>query len=142
MLIVTLITVNKYTKQEIPDYLKYHSDDSDSIESNRLNKNKSFKGENNIINIKNKNLIIDISDKKYLSKEKNTLEEDNIKNCNENNNINFNKVKNYLEDKEINETKNCVKNDEEIKKDLMKKYKEDLFQDEEIHEKIQNIINS
>ena len=48
----------QYTKQEIPDYLKYHSDDSDDSE------NVEFRKKENDIK-KESNLIANISDNKY-----------------------------------------------------------------------------
>ena len=101
----------QYTKQEIPDYLKYHSDDSDDSENIELRK----KENNN--NKKESNLISNISDKKYIenNNEKIIADENNI-----NNEINNeNKSEKKLE--EINE---------ELKKDLTNNYNEELLQDE------------
>ena len=145
----------KYTKQEIPDYLKYHSDDSDSFESTGLRKSKLLKKENNIINIKDKNLKPNVSDKKSLPNNKLILEENNekIKNngskkeindlkneedkikINESYNTDLNNKdfleKNLIENKEIISDKSYPKNNDEIKKDLIGSYKEDLIQEEE-----------
>ena len=63
----------QYTKQEIPDYLKYHSDDSDTSENIELRKN-----ENN--NKKESNLISNISDKKYIENKKEKIKTDGQKN--------------------------------------------------------------
>ena len=138
----------KYTKQEIPDYLKYHSDESDSFESTGLRKSKLLKKENNIININN-NLNPNISEKKFLPNNKTRLEEnkeksqeDKIKINNENN-INLNnkdcRDKNLIENMEVKSEKSNINNDE-IKKDLIKSYNDDFIQKEEINEKSENII--
>ena len=91
----------QYTKQEIPDYLKYHSDDSDDSENVEFRKK-----ENNIK--KESNLIANISDNKY--------------NENKINNENKNENKSEKKLEEINE---------ELKKDLTINYNEELIQDEE-----------
>ena len=91
----------QYTKQEIPDYLKYHSDDSDDSENVEFSKK-----ENNIK--KESNLIANISDNKY--------------NENKINNENKNENKSEKKLEEINE---------ELKKDLTINYNEELIQDEE-----------
>ena len=97
----------QYKKQEIPDYLKYHSDDSDNSENSELRKK-----ENN--NNKESNLIANISDNKY----------------NENNDEKINMNKNSINNENKSEKK-LEEINEELKKDLNFKYKEDSIQDEE-----------
>ena len=151
----------KYTKQEIPDYLKYHSDESDSFESSGLRKSKLLKKENNI-NL-DKNMQQNVSDKKYLQNKKLLLmenekiknddskkeikdlknEEDKIK-INESYNTDQNNKdyteKNLVENKEVKSDENYLINNDDIKKNLIKNYKEDLIKGEENKLNIQNEI--
>ena len=64
-----------YTKQELPENLKYHSDDSDSSESPGLRKSKLLKKENSDNKQKENNLIIEISDKKNIDNNKEPKED-------------------------------------------------------------------
>ena len=109
-----------YTKQEIPDYLKYHSDDSDSSENIELRKK-----ENN--NKKESNLISNISDKKYIEKK----DEQNNANENITNNKNENNVINNEENNESKNEKKVEEINEELKKNLTNNYNEESIQDEE-----------
>ena len=155
----------KYTKQEIPDYLKYHSDDSDSFESTGLRKSKLLKRENNIIDLNNKNLIVNVSDKKYVtnnkirleeadtkinlekySKIKNDkqLEEDTIKINNENNidlENNNNEIDNKIENIKIKPENINEKENIEIKNDLIKSHDEEIIKTEEINHNENKIKN-
>ena len=117
----------QYTKQEIPDYLKYHSDDSDTSENIELRKN-----ENN--NKKESNLISNISDKKYIENKKEKIKTDgqktNIENEKHLNEENNNEIKSEKKLEEINE---------ELKIDLTKNYNEDINQK---NKKNNNIIEN
>ena len=116
----------QYTKHELPDHLKYHSDDSDSSDSTRIRKSKMLKREN-----KNKenNLISKISNIKNIEIKNNKKEEENNKideiKINNKNNNDLNEDKNE---------KNILEVNEELKTDLTKNYNEDIIQKEKLKE--------
>ena len=71
----------QYTKQEIPDNLKYHSDDSDSSEVSGLRKSKISKKNNELFREKNKENEIKTTNKKS---NRNSIKKDNNDNCSKN----------------------------------------------------------
>jgi Dullard-like phosphatase family protein len=76
----------QYTKQELPENLKYHSDDSDASDSPGLLKSKLLKKENN--KEKENNLIVNISEVKSEQ-----INKESIENNNEKKNLNEEKFK-------------------------------------------------
>ena len=76
----------QYTKQELPENLKYHSDDSDASDSPGLLKSKLLKKENN--KEKENNLIVNISEVK-----REQINKESIENNNEKKNLNEEKFK-------------------------------------------------
>ena len=76
----------QYTKQELPENLKYHSDDSDASDSPGLRKSKLLKKENN--KEKENNLIVNISEVKSEQ-----INKESIENNNEKKNLNEEKFK-------------------------------------------------
>ena len=76
----------QYTKQELPENLKYHSDDSDASDSPGLLKSKLLKKENN--KEKENNLTVNISEVKSEQ-----INKESIENNNEKKNLNEEKFK-------------------------------------------------
>ena len=76
----------QYTKQELPENLKYHSDDSETSDSPGLRKSKLLKKENS--KEKENNLIVNISEVK-----REQINKESIENNNEKKNLNEEKFK-------------------------------------------------
>ena len=76
----------QYTKQDIPDNLKYHSDDSDSSDNSRLRKSKISK--------KTEELFKDKNEKSNENEIKTTIKKSN-KNSNKKNNNEINKTESH-----------------------------------------------
>ena len=125
----------KYTKQELPDNLKYHSDDSDNSEEFGIRHSKILKEKNNNNKKETNNLSSNISGTKYKSSNSysNTEninkinKEDEIKISGGNKNKDF---KSRIKNEEINE---------DIKRDLTKNYN-DINIKKEIIESDENKI--
>ena len=106
----------QYIKQDIPDSLKYNSDDSDSSEFSQLRKSKnkkniqSFaeKGKNEINNNKIEN---ENENEKNISNTRNN-------NTNTNNNVNINNNNNNLQEKEEENILAEIQNEKEIKNEI------------------------
>ena len=108
----------QYTKQDIPDNLKYHSDDSDSSDISGLRKSKISKKNEELFKNKNEN----IKENEIKTTIKKSNKNSNKKNNNELNkteNINFeNKNSNKNSDKKENvkNLKKCLNNESEKKR--------------------------
>ena len=131
----------QYTKQDIPDSLKYHSDDSDSSEVSGLRKSKILK-KNNIItpdnNSKDYEKEDNLSNKKHKSQTIKNINEDSF------NHKPYTNIKNIRADSQKNEYLPCENrnNDNQDKEDNSKFIQKNDKKKEEIIFNSQNINNN
>ena len=122
----------QYTKQDIPDNLKYHSDDSDSSEVSGLRKSKISKKNNQLFNDKNKENEFKTTNKKTnrdSSKNNNDYTENNSNEKN-NNSIKEENVKSIKRGERRKKFNSCninndINNEEEEK--IINNYEEKRF---------------
>ena len=115
----------QYTKQDIPDNLKYHSDDSESSDKSGLRKSKISKKNNvNNSNNSNFNLYSNRESKKSSNKHKNSCNSNNSNNSNtKNSNNSIKKNSNELKKADlaplpiISEFKNDEKNNKNVEQE-------------------------
>ena len=114
----------QYIKQDIPDSLKYNSDDSDSSEFSQLRKSKNKKNIQNFAE-KDKN---EINNNKIENENENEKNISNTANNNTNTNININ-INNNNDDLQKKEEENIlaeIQNEKEIKNEIKDEIKNEI----------------